>query len=78
MSQYVALFSLLGTLYGGNGQNDFGLPDLRHAAVPAGMKYYIRVKVQSSISNTGSGEEEVENGESPQDESDSPTEEATY
>jgi microcystin-dependent protein len=29
ISQYSALFSLLGTTYGGNGQTTFGLPDLR-------------------------------------------------
>ncbi len=29
ISQNTALFSLLGTIYGGNGQTTFGLPDLR-------------------------------------------------
>jgi microcystin-dependent protein len=29
INQYQALFSLLGTQYGGNGQNNFALPDLR-------------------------------------------------
>lgn len=29
ISQYSALFSLLGTTYGGNGQTNFALPDLR-------------------------------------------------
>lgn len=29
LSQNTALFSLLGTLYGGNGQSNFALPDLR-------------------------------------------------
>lgn len=29
ISQNTALFSLLGTVYGGNGQSTFGLPDLR-------------------------------------------------
>ncbi|MGO9930511.1 MAG: phage tail protein [Steroidobacteraceae bacterium] len=29
ISQYTALFSLLGTQYGGNGTTDFALPDLR-------------------------------------------------
>lgn len=29
VNQYSALFSLLGTTYGGNGQTSFGLPDLR-------------------------------------------------
>jgi microcystin-dependent protein len=35
ISQYTALFSLLGTTYGGNGQTTFGLPDLR-SRVPVG------------------------------------------
>lgn len=29
INQYTALFSLLGTMYGGNGQSTFALPDLR-------------------------------------------------
>lgn len=29
ISQYTAVFSLLGTTYGGDGQSTFGLPDLR-------------------------------------------------
>lgn len=29
IAQYTAVFSLLGTVYGGNGQTNFGLPDLR-------------------------------------------------
>lgn len=29
IAQYSALFSLLGTMYGGNGTTNFGLPDLR-------------------------------------------------
>lgn len=32
INQNVALFSLLGTTYGGNGQSTFGLPDLRGRA----------------------------------------------
>ena len=35
ISQYTALFSLLGTNYGGNGTTTFGLPDLR-GMVPMG------------------------------------------
>jgi len=35
-----ALFSLLGTIYGGNGQTTFALPDLRGLA-PNGMTYSI-------------------------------------
>ncbi len=33
ISQNDALFSLLGTIYGGDGQNTFGLPDLRGRVV---------------------------------------------
>ena len=36
ISQNTALFSLLGTTYGGNGQSTFALPDLR-SRVPIGM-----------------------------------------
>lgn len=36
ISQNTALFSLLGTVYGGNGQSTFGLPDLRSRS-PVGM-----------------------------------------
>ena len=32
LSQNTALFSLLGTVYGGNGKSNFGLPDLRGRA----------------------------------------------
>ena len=36
ISQNTALFSILGTTYGGNGTTNFGLPDLR-GRVPIGM-----------------------------------------
>ena len=36
ISQNSALFAILGTTYGGNGQTTFGLPDLR-SRVPVGM-----------------------------------------
>ncbi|HVY22296.1 MAG TPA: tail fiber protein [Steroidobacteraceae bacterium] len=36
ISQYTALFSLLGTTFGGNGTTNFGLPDLRSRS-PVGM-----------------------------------------
>lgn len=36
IAQNTALFSLLGTMYGGNGQTTFGLPDLR-GRVPVGQ-----------------------------------------
>ena len=42
ISQHQALFSILGTMYGGNGRTNFGLPDLRgrvaiHAGQGAGL-----------------------------------------
>lgn len=40
ISQNTALFSLMGTIYGGNGQTTFALPDLR-AAAPNGLTYTI-------------------------------------
>lgn len=40
ISQYQALFSLLGTLYGGDGITTFGIPDLR-AVAPNGLTYSI-------------------------------------
>jgi len=43
ISQYTALFSLLGTTYGGNGQTNFALPDLR-ATAPNGLTYSICVQ----------------------------------
>lgn len=36
ISEYNALYSLLGTLYGGDGTNTFGLPDLR-GRIPVGV-----------------------------------------
>jgi hypothetical protein len=40
ISQHTALFSLMGTMYGGNGINTFALPDLR-AVAPNGLTYSI-------------------------------------
>ena len=37
ISQYDTLFALIGTTYGGDGQNTFGLPDLR-GRVPVGSQ----------------------------------------
>jgi Phage Tail Collar Domain/Collagen triple helix repeat (20 copies) len=42
ISQYTALFSLLGTTYGGDGRTTFALPDLRDEA-PAGTNYVITI-----------------------------------
>ena len=41
ISQNVALFSLLGTNFGGDGQTTFGLPDLQGKSPLAGLTYYI-------------------------------------
>ena len=40
ISSYTALFSLLGTTYGGDGVTTFALPDLR-AVAPNGLTYAI-------------------------------------
>ena len=40
INQNQALFSLLGTTYGGNGQTTFALPDLRQAALHMGAGIY--------------------------------------
>ena len=40
INQNQALFSLLGTTYGGDGRTTYGLPDLR-AAAPNGLTYSI-------------------------------------
>ncbi len=42
INQYPALYSLVGTYYGGDGKTTFGLPDLRGAA-PNGLTYSICV-----------------------------------
>jgi len=50
ISQYDALYSLLGTMYGGDGQNTFGLPDLRgRVPVHAGTGF-----IQGQIAGTES------------------------
>jgi len=46
ISQYLALFQLIGTTYGGDGQNTFALPDLRgraviHQGASTGQNYVI-------------------------------------
>jgi microcystin-dependent protein len=40
----LALFSLLGTTFGGDGTNDFALPDLRSHAPVSGSNYIIAVE----------------------------------
>ncbi|MFC5863500.1 phage tail protein [Acidicapsa dinghuensis] len=41
IAQYQALFSLLGTMYGGNGQTDFALPKLDASSIHEGLQYCI-------------------------------------
>jgi len=43
ISQQTALFSLLGTTFGGDGQTTFALPDLRGKAPIDGLAYYIAI-----------------------------------
>jgi len=42
IAQYTAVFSIVGTNFGGNGTSNFGLPDLR-AFAPQGLQYSICV-----------------------------------
>ena len=44
IAQNTALFSLLGTTYGGDGQTTFALPDLRGRAPIPALNYYIAVQ----------------------------------
>ena len=41
INQFTALFSLLGTTYGGDGQTTFGLPNLNAGALQTGLNYII-------------------------------------
>lgn len=57
IAQNTALFSILGTTYGGNGQSTFALPDLRgrvpiHAAQGAGLRNYMLGETGGTESNT--------------------------
>jgi microcystin-dependent protein len=57
ISQNTALFSILGTTYGGNGQTTFGLPDLRgrapiHQGSGPGLPNYVLGEVGGSPSVT--------------------------
>ncbi len=56
IAQYSALFSLLGTTYGGDGQTTFGLPDLRsrvpiHNGQGSGLSNYVLGQMGGSESN---------------------------
>ncbi len=44
ISQNQALFSLLGTTYGGDGHSTFCLPNLKNTAPLSGLEYYIAVQ----------------------------------
>jgi len=41
INQNMALFSLLGTTYGGDGQTNFALPNLNAGALQSGLNYII-------------------------------------
>lgn len=41
IARFPALYSLIGTTYGGDGETTFALPDLRQLAVPHGTQYFI-------------------------------------
>ena len=53
ISQYPALFSLLGTYYGGDGKTNFALPDLR-SRVPVGMGQGVNLSPYTIGQQTGS------------------------
>lgn len=46
IQQNTALFALLGTTFGGDGRNNFGLPDLREFRSP-GVEYQIGEKMSN-------------------------------
>jgi microcystin-dependent protein len=57
IAQNTALFSLLGTTFGGNGQTTFALPDLRgrvpiHAGQGPGLSSYVLGEVSGTENNT--------------------------
>jgi microcystin-dependent protein len=44
ISQNMALFSLIGTTFGGDGQSNFALPNLQGKAPGDGLAYYIALQ----------------------------------
>ena len=44
ISTYEALYTLIGTNFGGNGTTTFGLPNIPANKCPMGMGYYIAVQ----------------------------------
>lgn len=59
IAQYQALFSIIGTYYGGNGQTTFALPDLR-SRVPVGYGQGVGLTLRN-IGQTGGTENETLN-----------------
>jgi microcystin-dependent protein len=49
ISEYTALFSLIGTTFGGNGTTDFALPNYTGQA-PTGSNYFICIEMGGSQS----------------------------
>lgn len=43
INEYMALFSLLGTTYGGDGTTNFALPNLNAGSLQSGLNYIICV-----------------------------------
>jgi len=57
IAQYDAVFALIGTTYGGDGQTTFGLPDLRgrvavHTGQGAGLSNYVLGQMSGTETNT--------------------------
>ena len=44
VTDYTQLFALIGTTYGGDGQTNFALPNLKGKEPVSGMNYYIAVE----------------------------------
>lgn len=57
ISSNTALFSLIGTIYGGDGRTTFALPDLRgRVPVHAGTGAGLSTRILGEIGNTGGGQ----------------------
>lgn len=61
INQNTALFSILGTMYGGDGRTDFGLPDLRgrvpiHVGTGPGLSSYTRQGLKGGSETSDSNE----------------------
>jgi len=64
IAQYSALFSILGTTYGGDGKTTFALPDLR-GRVPMGMGHGPGLSMRSLGSKVGSETNTLTSNEMP-------------